>query len=140
MKALCAACLLIVLGPTGRPYASVQIERRIKQATLPDLVVTGAVLVNAEKGEFNVVVRNRGLGGAARCHLRLTITDQYGKQILKIAYIEQPAIRPEQTLRLSIRAQISLSGQRYIIATDALDAVRESSERNNLYKGKVSKY
>lgn len=140
MKALKAACLLIALSLAPKPYVPAHVGRVSNQAALPDLVVSGAFLVNAEKGEFNVTVRNRGKIEAARCQLRLTIMDQYGEQILKIAYVEQPPIRPDETRRLSISARISLSGQRYIIATDAMNAVRESSEHNNLYKGEVSRY
>lgn len=140
MKALKAACLLIALSLAQEPHVSACVERGFHQAALPDLVVTGAFLINAEKGEFNVAVRNGGKMEAARCQLRLTIMDQYGEQILKITYAEQPPIRPDETQMLSISARISLSGQRYIIATDAMNAVRESSEHNNLYKGEVSAY
>lgn len=132
--------LMMALGVICPWPSKVQAESLTEQASLPDLAVASVVLINAERGEFHVVVENRGKGSAAKCQLRLAVIDKSGKQVLKIVYMEQPALRPNQRVRLDIGAQISLSGQRYIIVTDALNTILESSEHNNLYKGDVSRY
>jgi hypothetical protein len=143
MKALIASVLLLLAGGGFHPprtRAARQGPKPQTQAILPDLMVTSVVLINAEKGEFKVTVKNRGKGGAAVCQLRLTIIERHGKQVLKIASAEQPPIKPHVTAVLIISAQMSLSTLKYLITTDAANEIPETNERNNTYEGDIERY
>ncbi len=141
MKSVITWILLLAFGCFSQPPE--QEREVVKQQTdvsLPDLIVAGAVLINAEMGEFKVIVKNIGKGQAASCQLRLTIMDQHGKQLLKTTYAEQSAIGPNETDALIISAQMSLPTLKYILETDATNKVREANERNNVHEGEIGRY
>jgi hypothetical protein len=143
MKALIASVLLLLACDGFHPQLARGARQRPKQQTqaaLPDLLVTSVILINAERGEFKVTVKNRGKGGAAACQLRLTIIERHGKQVLKIASAVQPPIKPHVTAAFIISAQISLSTLKYLITTDAANEIQETNERNNTYEGDIERY
>jgi hypothetical protein len=141
MKLLIVATLLLASGVIDhqQPQPRKVAKQRGSMAR-PDLVVQSVALINAEQGEFVVAVRNRGKGQAANCYLRLTILDSEGKQILKITDVRQPPLKANESANLNIRAQISLSSLRYILATDAMNQILETNDRNNSFNGDIEKY
>lgn len=138
MRPVILITLLLSFVAIYQPLALNMAKQRNSTA-LPDLVVTDAVLINAQKGEFKVTVRNKGKGHAPDCQLRLTIMDRYGKQILKITDVEQPPLKANESATLSISAQIALPGLKYMLVTDAMNHVHEANDGNNSYRGEVGK-
>lgn len=138
MRPVIVITLLLTFAAIHHPQPQARsVAKQRNSTTLPDLVVTGAVLINVEKGEFRVTVKNRGKGPAPDCQLRLTIMDRYGKQILKITDVEQPPLKANESATLNISAQIALASLKYIFVTDAMNHVPEANDKNNSYRGEV---
>lgn len=112
-----------------------------KDERLPDLQITGAVLLDATTGEVGVEVSNTGTVKAGISTLRLIVWEmgKFEKEYVKNVFIKVRPIAPSDKANVKIKAGVPIISTRYSLFIDISHEVKEANENNNRFEGEAGK-